>query len=170
MRKILLAAVAATGLLATSVAQAQTPTFFRIVSGSAGGNYFPMAGLLANAISNPPGSRACDKGGSCGVAGLIAIAQSANGSVANVNAIQSGAAESGLAQSDVAFWAYTGTGVFRRQSTPEEAARSSRRSYPEHIHVVLPTIPCWRAKEPERQARWRWPPSIWCTGWRSAHS
>jgi len=137
MRKILLAAVAATGLLATSVAQAQTPTFFRIVSGSAGGNYFPMAGLLANAISNPPGSRACDKGGSCGVAGLIAIAQSANGSVANVNAIQSGAAESGLAQSDVAFWAYTGTGVFEGKA-PLKKLRAIATLYPDHIHVVLP--------------------------------
>ena len=42
---------------AASTAGAQS--FFRIVSGSAGGNYFPMAGILANAISNPPGSRPC---------------------------------------------------------------------------------------------------------------
>lgn len=137
MRKFLLAAVAATGLLATSAAQAQMPSFFRIVSGSAGGNYFPMAGLLANAISNPPGSRACDKGGSCGVPGLIAIAQSANGSVANVNAIQSGAAESGLAQSDVAYWAYTGTGVFEGKQALTKL-RFIATLYPEHIHIVLP--------------------------------
>ena len=50
MRKIITAAVAAGALLATSAVSAQTPSFFRIVSGSAGGNYFPMAGLLANAI------------------------------------------------------------------------------------------------------------------------
>lgn len=137
MRKILTIAAAAGAMMAASVAQAQTPSFFRIVSGSAGGNYFPMAGLLANAISNPPGSRPCDKGGSCGVPGLIAIAQSANGSVANVNAIQSGAAESGLAQSDVAFWAYTGTGVFEGKS-PLKKLRAIATLYPEHIHVVLP--------------------------------
>jgi TRAP transporter TAXI family solute receptor len=131
-------AIAATAtLLAATTAQAQAPSFFRIVSGSAGGNYFPMAGVLANAISNPPGSRACDKGGPCGVPGLIAIAQSANGSVANVNAIQSGAAESGLAQSDVAYWAYTGTGVFEGKE-PLKKLRFIGSLYPEHIHVVLP--------------------------------
>ena len=64
---------------------AQQMKFFRIASGAAGGTYLPMAGMLANAISNPPGSRPCDKGGSCGVPGLVAVAQSANGSVANVN-------------------------------------------------------------------------------------
>lgn len=137
MRRILTIAAAAGALLAASAAQAQMPSFFRIVSGSAGGNYFPMAGLLANAISNPPGSRPCDKGGSCGVPGLIAIAQSANGSVANVNAIQSGAAESGLAQSDVAYWAYTGTGVFEGKE-PLTKLRAIATLYPEHIHVVLP--------------------------------
>jgi len=123
-------------LVATSVS-AQAPSFFRIVSGSAGGNYFPMAGILANAISNPPGSRPCEKGGPCGVPGLIAIAQSANGSVANVNAIQSGTAESGLAQSDVAFWGYNGTGVFEGKPKLDKL-RFLASLYPEHIHVVLP--------------------------------
>ncbi len=139
MRKFLTLAAAAGALLATSAAQAQMPSFFRIVSGSAGGNYFPMAGLLANAISNPPGSRECEKGGSCGVPGLIAIAQSANGSVANVNAIQSGAAESGLVQSDVAYWAYTGTGVFEGKDALKKL-RAIATLYPEHIHVVLPKL------------------------------
>ena len=110
MKKIIVAAVTALTLATAFSAGGQS--FFRIVSGSAGGNYFPMAGVLANAISSPPGSRPCDKGGPCGVPGLIAIAQSANGSVANVNAIQSGTSESGLAQSDVAFWGYNGSGVF----------------------------------------------------------
>jgi TRAP transporter TAXI family solute receptor len=134
-------AIAATAgaLLASGVAQAQAPSFFRIVSGSAGGNYFPMAGVLANAISSPPGSRPCDKGGPCGVEGLIAIAQSANGSVANVNAIQSGAAESGLAQSDVAYWAYTGTGVFEGKKKLDKL-RFIASLYPEHIHFVLPRV------------------------------
>ena len=59
-RRFILALAA---LLVSTSVSAQAPSFFRIVSGSAGGNYFPMAGILANAISNPPGSRACDKGG-----------------------------------------------------------------------------------------------------------
>ena len=127
--------VVTAALISASTAYAQS--FFRIVSGSAGGNYFPMAGILANAISNPPGSRPCDKGGPCGVEGLIAIAQSANGSVANVNAIQSGTSESGLAQSDVAYWGYNGTGVFEGKSKLDKL-RFLASLYPEHIHVVLP--------------------------------
>ena len=71
-------------------------TFFRIGTGGTAGTYYPIGGIIANAISNPPGSRPCDQGGSCGVPGLVAIAQSANGSVANVNAIKSGALEAGL--------------------------------------------------------------------------
>ena len=49
----------ATGLVGASVfaagAQAQEMKFFRIGTGSAGGTYFPIGGIIANAISNPPG-------------------------------------------------------------------------------------------------------------------
>jgi TRAP transporter TAXI family solute receptor len=135
MKRLTFVLVTALALCVGASAQAQS--FFRIVSGSAGGNYFPMAGVLANAISNPPGSRPCDKGGPCGVPGLIAIAQSANGSVANVNAIQSGTAESGLAQSDVAYWGFNGTGVFEGKPKLDKL-RFLGSLYPEHIHVVLP--------------------------------
>ncbi len=131
----LAAALAAVFALASAPATAQQMKFFRIASGAAGGTYFPMAGMIANAISNPPGSRPCDKGGSCGVPGLIAVAQSANGSVANVNGIQSGAIESGFSQSDVAYWAYTGTGTFAGQP-PLKKLRIIANLFPEHIHVV----------------------------------
>ncbi len=117
-------------------AHAQEMKFFKVASAAAGGTYFPMAGILANAISNPPGSRPCDKGGSCGVPGLVAIAMSSNGSVANVNSIQSGAVDSGFSQSDVAFWAYTGTGVFDGKP-PLKKLRMLANLFPEHIHVVV---------------------------------
>lgn len=120
--------------LGAAVASAQSPTFFRIASGSAGGTYYPIAGLLANAVSNPPGSRPCEEGGSCGVPGLVAVAQSANGSVANVNAIEAGAVESGFSQSDVTYWAYNGTGLFEGKE-PLTKLRFIANLYPEHIHV-----------------------------------
>ncbi len=116
-------------------AVAQDMQFFRIASGSAGGTYYPMAGLIANAVSNPPGSRPCEEGGSCGVPGLVAVAQSANGSVANVNSIQSGAVESGFVQSDVAYWAYNAEGLFEGQE-PMDKLRFIASLYPEHIHIV----------------------------------
>jgi TRAP-type uncharacterized transport system substrate-binding protein len=42
------------GLLA---AAQQDVTFFRIGTGGTIGTYFPVGGRIANAISNPPGSR-----------------------------------------------------------------------------------------------------------------
>ncbi len=117
-------------------AYAQDMKFFRIASGGAGGTYYPMAGLIATAISNPPGSRPCDKGGSCGVPGLVAIAQSANGSVANVNALAGGTVESGFSQSDVAYWAYTGTGLYEGKPANKDL-RVLASLFPEHIHVVV---------------------------------
>lgn len=116
-------------------ADAQQMKFFRIGTGGTAGTYYPIGGIIANAISNPPGSRPCEKGGSCGVPGLVAIAQSANGSVANVNSIKSGALESGFAQSDVAYWAYTGTGIFEGKGKVENL-RVMANLYPESIHVV----------------------------------
>ena len=58
--------------LAAGLALAQAPAFFRIGTGGTAGTYYPIGGLIANAISSPPGSRACEEGGSCGVPGLIA--------------------------------------------------------------------------------------------------
>ena len=129
----LVAAAALFAIAGASAAHAQS--FFRIGTGSAGGTYYPLGGIVATAISNPPGSRPCDKGGSCGVAGLIAVVQSSDGSVANVNAIQSGQMESGWSQSDVAHWAYTSTGLFEGKPKAEKL-RVIANLFPEHIHLI----------------------------------
>lgn len=123
--------------LGASPILAQEVTFFRIGTGSTGGTYFPIGGLIANAISNPPGSRPCDRGGSCGPPGLIAVAQSTQGSVANVVAILGGQLESGLVQADIAFWAYRGEQVFRRNGRKVETLRAIANLYPEAIHLVV---------------------------------
>ncbi|WP_415184701.1 TAXI family TRAP transporter solute-binding subunit [Phaeovulum sp.] len=121
--------------LTTGPAVAQDMTFFRIGTGGTAGTYYPIGGLIANAISNPPGSRECDQGGSCGVPGLVASALAANGSVANVNAIAGGTLESGFAQSDVASWAYSGTGIWEGKPAVEKL-RAIANLYPESIHLV----------------------------------
>jgi uncharacterized protein len=131
---LLLTAALATGLAASSVG-AQEMAFFRIGTGGTSGTYYPIGGLLANAISSPPGSRSCEEGGSCGVPGLVASALSSNGSVANINAIAGGTLESGFAQSDVATWAYTGTGIWEGQPAVENL-RAIANLYPESIHLV----------------------------------
>ncbi|MDF1610397.1 TAXI family TRAP transporter solute-binding subunit [Hoeflea sp. YIM 152468] len=116
-------------------AQAQDIRYFTIGTAGVGGTYFPLAGTIANAISNPPGSRQCDEGGSCGVPGLVAVAQSSHGSVANVSAIISGGLNTGFSQSDVAYWAYSGTGIFEGQE-PMRDLRVIAALYPEHIHLI----------------------------------
>ena len=130
-----LAALLLTLLGSSQSLLAQEMKFFRIGTGGVAGTYYPIGGLIADIISNPPGARPCDKGGSCGVPGLVAIAQSANGSVANVNGIKSGALESGFAQSDIAYWAYTGTGIYDGQGEVENL-RAIASLYPESIHLV----------------------------------
>ena len=123
------------GVLAAGAVLAQDIKFFRIGTGGTAGTYYPVGGLIANAISNPPGSRPCDQGGSCGVAGLVATAVASNGSVANINGIQGGSLESGFTQSDVAYWAYTGTGVY--EGKPKVGGlRLIANLYPESIHIV----------------------------------
>lgn len=135
MRLWTMAGVAAGGLALAGMALAQAPQFFRIGTGGTAGTYYPIGGLLANAISSPPGSRPCEEGGSCGVPGLIATALSSNGSVANVNAIAGGTLESGFSQSDVATWAQTGTGIWEGQEAVENL-RAIANLYPETIHLV----------------------------------
>jgi TRAP transporter TAXI family solute receptor len=133
-RTLTAALVAAATALAAGAAAAQQMSFFRIGTGGAGGTYYPVGGILATAISNPPGSRPCEKGGACGVPGLVATAVSSDGSVANVNGIVSGQLEAGIAQSDVAHWAYTGTGLFEGKPRLEKL-RAIANLFPEHIHV-----------------------------------
>ena len=133
--KLAIAAVA--GVLATvSVAEAQAPKFFRIGTGSAGGTYFPIGGTIANGISSPPGSRPCDKGGQCGVPGLIAIAQSTTASVFNNAAVQNGELEAGLAAADVTRSMYLGEGKFKGKPHPK--LRVVANLYPEDLHLVMP--------------------------------
>ncbi len=126
----------ATGLVATSAAWSQDMTFFRIGTGSAGGTYFPIGGVIANAISNPPGSRPCDEGGNCGVPGLVAIAQSTNASAHNVNAIQAGDLEAGLSGAATLHFAYHGVGKYEGNAKPD--LRVISNLFPEDLHLVLP--------------------------------
>jgi uncharacterized protein len=121
--------------LAASPTLAQDITFFRIATGGTAGTYFPIGGLIANAISNPPGSRTCADGGSCGVPGVVATAVASNGSVANVNAISSGSMQSGFTQSDVAYWAFNATGIY--DGRPKvDTLRAIANLYPESFHLV----------------------------------
>jgi hypothetical protein len=114
---------------------AENTIFIRIGTGGTGGTYFPIGGLIANAISNPPGSRDCDLGGSCGVPGLIAAAVSTQGSVENVKEVSTGRLELALTQADVAFYSFFAKEMFSKE-TPLNNLRAIAGLYPEAIHLV----------------------------------
>jgi TRAP transporter TAXI family solute receptor len=114
---------------------AQEARFLRIGTGSVNGTYYPIGELIAGIVSSPPGARHCDPGGGCGVPGLIVIVQTSKGSVENVTAIEERRIESGFAQSDVAFGAFTGTGVFEGRA-PMANLRALASLYLESVHLV----------------------------------
>jgi len=117
MKRYLVAGLAALAL----VGGAQAQQFFRIGTGGTAGTYYPVGGMIANAVSQP--------------GKIIVTAQASNGSVANVTAIAGGALESGFTQADVATWAQTGTGVY--EGKPKVAdLRLIANLYPESVHIV----------------------------------
>ena len=118
LKHIVTAVVAATALLGAAQAQ----QFFRIGTGGTAGTYYPIGGMIANAVSQP--------------GKIIVTAQASNGSLANVNGIAGGAMESGFSQSDVATWAQTGKGLFEGKPSIAEL-RLIANLYPETIHVVV---------------------------------
>jgi len=132
----LVATLAITLLFAPAGACAQELKLVRIGTGSTGGTYFPVGGLIANAISNPPGSRDCELGGSCGVPGLIAAAVSTQGSVQNVTEVANGTLDMALTQADVAYDAYFGKGVFAGEKRLDNL-RAVANLFPEAVHLVV---------------------------------
>jgi TRAP transporter TAXI family solute receptor len=137
IRRLTVAAVIG-GILATGQAVADRNgaevRFFRIATGNIAGTYFPIGSIIASVISSPPGSRACEDGGSCGVKGLVAAAQATKGSIENVRRISSGESESGFSQADVAYWAYNGFNMFL-DDEPHKKLRVIAALYPEVVHV-----------------------------------
>ena len=116
-------------------ARGQDARFFRIATGPSESSYFAVGTLIGGVVSSPPGARECDRGGSCGVPGLIALTQSTAGSLANVDLVGSRRIESGICQADVAYCAYHGTGLYRRQGAVRNL-RAIANLFPEHLHIV----------------------------------
>ena len=80
-------------LAGTSIAQQKK--FFVISTGGTGGTYYPLGGILAQALTER-------------VPNLVATAQASGASVANCNLIKDHQAESAFVQSNVAYNAYFG--------------------------------------------------------------
>jgi uncharacterized protein len=95
--------VIALGLVGRN-SSAEETRFFRIGAAATAGSFFEIGGVLASAISKPADSPPCEQGGSCGIPGLVAIAQATQGSVENLRMVASDQIESGITQSDVVSW------------------------------------------------------------------
>lgn len=129
-------ALAAFAVLMAAQSRAQDDTtFFRIGTGPAADTEYALGSSIAAGITNPPGSRPCHQGGSCGVPGLIAVAQTKSGSSENLQAIGTGQLESALVHSDMAYWAYSGLGPFEGGAL--ENLRAIANLIPVSLHVVV---------------------------------
>jgi len=117
-------------------ALAQESRFFRIGTAATGGSFFEIGGLVAGAISSPADGPPCDRGGSCGVRGLGAVAQATPGSIENLRLINSSQIESGFAQADLAGWAYTGANLFTEAGSLRRL-RAIASLFPEAAHLVV---------------------------------
>jgi TRAP transporter TAXI family solute receptor len=112
------------------------PRYFRIGTAATGGSFFEIGGIIAAAVSGPPEGPPCGRGGTCGVPGLVAVAQATPGSVGNLRLINSGEIESGFAQADLAGWAYDGVKLFAGTGKLPEL-RAIASLFPAVAHLVV---------------------------------
>jgi TRAP transporter TAXI family solute receptor len=115
-------------------------TLLRIGTGGGSGTYFPIGSLIARATSAMPVGPGCaaaqSRDGQCGLPGLLAVAQTSNGSVANVASLQSGEIEVALVQADVATWAYGSKEIYANRPS-QDRLRFVAHLYSEAMHVVV---------------------------------
>ena len=115
---------------------APEPRYFRIGTAATGGSFFEIGGIIASAVSGPSEGPPCGRGGTCGVPGLVAVAQATPGSVGNLRLINSGEIESGFAQADLAGWAYEGVKLFADSGELREL-RAIASLFPAAAHLVV---------------------------------
>lgn len=95
--------------------------FFAIATGGTGGTYYPLGGLLAQALTDR-------------VPDIVVTGQAGNASVANCNLIRDHQIESAFVQNNVAYSAYEGKDQF--VGKPVKNLRGIASLYPETIQIV----------------------------------
>src|SRR5512145_982365 len=95
--------------------------FFAIATGGTGGAYYPLGGILAQAMT--------DK-----IPDIVVTAQAGNASVANCNLIGNHQIESAFIQNNIAYDAYNGLGSFKGKAIKN--LRIIASLYPETIQIV----------------------------------
>ncbi len=124
-----------------AAAAAQTIRNFSIGTGDPTGTYYPIGGLVAEIVSAPPGGNPCRPDQACGVPGLVAVAQTSGGSVANLQGVARGRFDSAFAQADVAHGAWRGEEPFA--AVDFARLRALAGLYPEVAQLVLHVDAPW---------------------------
>jgi hypothetical protein len=120
-KNLLVVLLAIIGMLAVTPGSFAAKRFFAIATGGTGGTYYPLGGVLAQALSTK-------------VADVVVTAQSGNASTANLNLIRSNSIESAFVQNNTAYQAYYGTDQFK--ANPVKNVRGIASLYPEVIQIV----------------------------------
>lgn len=123
LRRTVRLAALALSLVISGPAQADSEKEFRISTGSVGGTYYPIGQIIAQSLSKVPKVKA--------------RAITSPGSVENAEAVSKGWTEAAFIQSDIAYWAYTGSGLYKDQGKPLTNLRAMASLYPESIHLVV---------------------------------
>ena len=118
---IVAAVVLAVAVVFAGPACAAEKKFFAIVTGGTGGLYYPLGGLLAQALTER-------------VPEIVATGQAGNASIANCNLIKDHQVESAFIQNNAAFSAYTGKAEF--EGKPVKNLRGIASLYPESVQIV----------------------------------
>jgi TRAP transporter TAXI family solute receptor len=109
--------------------------FFRIGSGVVDSPSFAVAGIVAAGLSRPPGAPSCERGGSCGVPGMIALAQAIGSSAEAIDLLEQRQIDAIVVPADDAYRAYAA----KRPdgAKPREALRSVATLFVEGVHAVV---------------------------------
>ncbi|MGE0846862.1 MAG: TAXI family TRAP transporter solute-binding subunit [Flavobacteriaceae bacterium] len=100
--------------------------FFGIATGSTGGVYYPLGGMIAQVVSN---------NAEVNGARVIATAETGNASVANARLLQNASIEAGMMGADIADQAYRGTAQFADGAVTN--LRAIGALFPETVQVVV---------------------------------
>ena len=109
----------------------------RMGTGSLSGTSYAVGKTIAATISKPQedAELSCDKGGTCGVPGLLVIVQTSEGSAQNLAGLQNATIDMALTQSDLAYWAFRGEELYS-QREPFVNIRAIGYLYPKLLHVI----------------------------------
>lgn len=95
--------------------------FVNIATGGTAGTYYPLGGAIAEVLNK-------------NIQGMNASAQSTGASVANVNMLKEGKVDIGFVQNDIAYYAMTGTEMFKGKQV--QNLQGIATLYPETIQIV----------------------------------